>query len=175
MPTPTLPAGASLGSAAPDGPPKAAEDETNPAVAVCATGADPSGATDSSPSPTGPPCCRILPRVFSICGIPPLSVSTTIGWLIEERLKAQPMMKNTAPVPIARSETPKETTEVKSEERRNAAFITVARRGSSCESSEYVLPPDASRACVLMASAWENAAIGLFTNWLARNGASCET
>jgi hypothetical protein len=50
------------------------------------------------------------------------------------------------PIPAAKAATPKATTDVNSEARRNEAVITVSRVGSSRSSSAYVRPPLASRA-----------------------------
>jgi hypothetical protein len=63
------------------------------------------------------------------------SRSITIGGPPADRRNAQPMMTKTRPVPIARAATPNETTEVNSDERRKAAFMTTWRVGSSWASS----------------------------------------
>jgi len=65
---------------------------------------------------------------------------------------AYPAAVNSTPIPAANAATPNAMTDVNSDERRNEAFIIVARTRSSLSSSAYVLPSEAWRACLLMMS-----------------------
>ena len=76
------------------------------------------------------------PQAFGAVVLPPDGTETTdADELPPSRVRAKPMRMNITPRPITRALTPKETTEVNSEARRNDAFMTVSRRGSSRSSS----------------------------------------
>src|SRR4051812_18121147 len=79
------------------------------------------------------------------------------------------------PTTTAKAATPNDTTEVKSEARRNEAVITVCRTGSSWASCAYVWPPLAVRECLRIVSASVNAVIGSWTSSPAKCDASSDT